>query len=89
MTLQVNSNGKQSTSDKNGVPSFLKTTTSPNPKASPYKNRVTDLSCKIKIGYVAGAATDSGNFMRFVMPQNPSKSPWADKGKMVLQTKYY
>jgi hypothetical protein len=27
--------------------------------------------------------------MRFVMPQNPSKSPWADKGKMVIQTKDY
>jgi hypothetical protein len=80
MTSQVNTNGKRSASDKNGVPTFLKTTASPNPKASPYKNRVTDLSCEIKIGYVAGASTDSGNYMRFVMTQNPSKSPWADKG---------
>jgi hypothetical protein len=60
------------------------------PKGIPIQKLCHQSILQNKIGYVTGGAfTDSGNYMCFVMQQNPSKLPWADKGKMVVQTQFY
>jgi len=76
-----NKRSAPSPSGNGGLPPFLKTRQSPNPKANSPKRGCLDLSCEIKIGFIYGADSDCGNFLYFDMPQAPSKSPWADKRK--------
>jgi hypothetical protein len=45
------------------------------PKGIPIQEMCHQSILQNEIGYITGAFTDSGNYMRFVMQQNPSKLP--------------